>query len=101
LFDALIPHLYEQFGEQLEIDLVTCYAGVPAGFRGTAYSVTDYSGSAGRKKLYLELAAAEYPIAVLTRARQPALAAEFVGLVLSSAGREVLARFDFQPGNGE
>jgi len=45
--------------------------------------------------------AAEYPIAVLTRARQPALAAEFVGLVLSSAGREVLARFDFQPGNGE
>jgi hypothetical protein len=63
LFDKLIPHLYERFGEHLEIDLVTCYAGVPAGFRGTAYSVNDYPGPAGRKKLYLELGAAEYPIA--------------------------------------
>ena len=41
---------------------------------------------------------AEYPIAVLTRARQPALADEFVALVLSPAGRDVLASFGFQPG---
>jgi len=39
---------------------------------------------------------AEYPIAVLTRSKQPALAGEFVGLVLSPAGREVLARFGFR-----
>jgi molybdate transport system substrate-binding protein len=45
--------------------------------------------------------AAEYPIAVLTRARQPALAGEFVGLVFSPAGREVLAHFGFRPGSGE
>jgi molybdate transport system substrate-binding protein len=44
---------------------------------------------------------AEYPIAVLTRARQPALGDEFVGLVLSPAGREVLKSFGFQPGSGD
>jgi molybdate transport system substrate-binding protein len=44
---------------------------------------------------------AEYPIAVLTRARQPALGEEFVGLVLSPAGREVLKSFGFQPGSGD
>jgi molybdate transport system substrate-binding protein len=41
---------------------------------------------------------AEYPIAILTRAKQPALAGEFVALVLSPAGREVLAGFGFRPG---
>src|SRR2546427_9048973 len=40
---------------------------------------------------------AEYPIAVLTRAKQPALAGEFVALVLSPAGQEVLSRFGFGP----
>ncbi|HEY4882077.1 MAG TPA: molybdate ABC transporter substrate-binding protein [Myxococcales bacterium] len=44
---------------------------------------------------------AEYPIAVLTGAKQPALAAEFVGLVLSPAGQEVLATFGFRPGGGD
>jgi molybdate transport system substrate-binding protein len=41
---------------------------------------------------------AEYPMAVLTRAKQPALAGEFVGSVLSPAGRAVLARFGFRTG---
>jgi molybdate transport system substrate-binding protein len=44
---------------------------------------------------------AEYPIAVLTRAKQPGLADEFVGWVLSPSGREVLANFGFQPGAGD
>jgi len=43
-------------------------------------------------------AVAEYPIAVLARARQPALAKEFVELVVSPAGQEVLARFGFETG---
>jgi molybdate transport system substrate-binding protein len=42
---------------------------------------------------------AEYPIAVLDRAKDPALARQFVEMVLSRAGREVLARFGFQAGN--
>jgi molybdate transport system substrate-binding protein len=40
---------------------------------------------------------AEYPIAVLARARQPTLAGQFVALVRSPAGRAVLARFGFSP----
>jgi molybdate transport system substrate-binding protein len=44
---------------------------------------------------------AEYPIAVLTSAKQPALADEFVALVLSAAGREVLERHGFRAGKDE
>jgi len=63
LFDDLIARLYQTYGEQLEIDLVTCYAGVPTGFRGRVYRVTEYTGSVGRKRLYTELAARDYRIA--------------------------------------
>jgi hypothetical protein len=62
LFVDLIAGLYGTYGQQLEIDLVTCFAGVPEGFRGTVYRVTDYAGAAGRKRLYEELAARKYPI---------------------------------------
>lgn len=63
LFDGLIPGLLAMYGEQLEIDLVTCFAGVPEGFKGQVYRVGDYAGRAGRKRLYAELAARKYPIA--------------------------------------
>ncbi len=62
LFNDLIAGLYETYGHQLEIDLVTCYAGIPEGFRGTVYRVTDYAGPVGRKRIYAELAAAQHPI---------------------------------------
>jgi hypothetical protein len=62
LFVDLIAGLYGTYGEQLEIDLVTCFAGVPEGFRGNVYRVTDYTGRAGRKRLYAELAERRYPI---------------------------------------
>jgi molybdate transport system substrate-binding protein len=42
---------------------------------------------------------AEYPIAVLARAKDPGLARQFVEMVLSRPGREVLARFGFRAGN--
>jgi len=63
LFDDLIAGLYETYGEELEIDLVTCFAGVPQNFRGEVFRIGDYSGRAGRKRLYTELAARRYPIA--------------------------------------
>src|SRR5436190_6296466 len=44
---------------------------------------------------------AEYPIAVLAPTRQPALAREFVGWVLSRPGQEVLSRFGFLPGTAQ
>ncbi|MFL5369793.1 MAG: molybdate ABC transporter substrate-binding protein, partial [Myxococcales bacterium] len=42
---------------------------------------------------------AEYPIAVLAGAKDPALARQFVEMVFSRRGREVLASFGFQAGN--
>lgn len=62
MFDYLIPGLYQTYGENIEIDLVTCFAGVPEGFNGTVYRVTDYPGPEGRTRLYKQLAAAKYPI---------------------------------------
>jgi len=63
LFDNLIPGLYETYGDEIEIDLVTCFAGVPRGFRGKVFRVTDYRGREARKRLYSELKAEAYPIA--------------------------------------
>ena len=60
LFDDYIGHLYEQHGSHIRIDLVTCYAGKPAGFResnGKIYRVQDYRGWDGAKRLALELRA--------------------------------------------
>lgn len=63
LFDGLIPGLIALYGPQLQIDLVTCFAGVPNGFTGEVFRVSDYAGRAGRKRLYAQLAARQYPIA--------------------------------------
>ncbi len=62
LFDQFIPALQRFYGEQLEIDLVTCFARLPEGFRGKVYRVSDYAGRTGRKRLYAELNAHGYPI---------------------------------------
>ncbi|HYV67124.1 MAG TPA: molybdate ABC transporter substrate-binding protein [Myxococcales bacterium] len=43
---------------------------------------------------------AEYPVAVLTHAKEAKLALEFVDLLLSPAGQETLGRFGFRPGIG-
>jgi molybdate transport system substrate-binding protein len=43
---------------------------------------------------------AQYPVAVVSGASQAALGQEFVELLLSRAGQQVLARFGFRPGTG-
>ena len=62
LFDRFIPFLYERYGQHVEIDLVTCFSGVPEGFRGSVFRVADYSGPAARQRLYDELGARAYPL---------------------------------------
>ena len=57
--ERLLSVFNETWGE-IEIDLVTCYPGEPTGFRGCVYRVTDYSGPAGRRRLYRELAVRQY-----------------------------------------
>jgi hypothetical protein len=59
----LISVLSEKWGSEIEIDLVTCYTGVPEEFRGRVYRVADYKGPAARRRLYRELAARQYDLA--------------------------------------
>ena len=65
LVEGVIPGLRENFGNDVFIDLVTCYASLPGGFdpaRTRVYRVTDYRGRQARKRLYRELAANDYAL---------------------------------------
>ncbi len=60
LAEGAIPKFRATFGVDILIDLVTCYAGLPAGLKpesSTVYRVHEYHGRAGRKRLYNELRA--------------------------------------------
>lgn len=71
LFDTLIPKLFQIFGAGIEIDLVTCFAGVPEGFRGTVYRVTDYTDPASRAQLLATLKSREYAAIGIVCAAEP------------------------------
>jgi hypothetical protein len=60
LIEKLIPHFRSVHGEDLEIDVVTCYAGDPAGIRGQVFNINEYGGPAGRHRLWTDLAARQY-----------------------------------------
>lgn len=64
LVEELLPGLYKQYGEKLQVDLVTCYAGTPKALRDNAvvYRVTDFPNREARKGLYRELAARNYGV---------------------------------------
>ena len=63
--------IYETYGEQVELDLVTCYAGEPAGFRGKVYRVTEFTGAEGRGNLYQQLAQRNYNIMGIICSAEP------------------------------
>lgn len=74
LFEGFLPSFYEHFGEQIQVDVITCYAGKPRNFledRGCVYWVTDYPGSAERQRLYKELAANRYTICGILCSAEP------------------------------
>jgi len=64
LYEKLIPQLCQAYGTKMELDLVTCYQGVPHGFpkNGRVWRVTDYPDGVSRQKLYRELADRNYSI---------------------------------------
>ena len=76
LLEGLIPGIRSTYGESVPVDLVTCYAGLPEGFRPettTVYRVTDYRGPAGRRRLFRELAANRYSIMGMVCSAEPIL----------------------------
>jgi hypothetical protein len=63
LFDAFVGELYEHHGQNIQVDLVTCYTGQPRGFRpenGNIYRVQDFRGWEGAKQL-VHLLRGRYP----------------------------------------
>jgi hypothetical protein len=74
LFEGLISGLRETYGEEVAIDLVTCYPGLPEGFcaeNTTVYRVTDYRGRAARRRLLTELLANRYSILGMICSAEP------------------------------
>jgi hypothetical protein len=71
LIERVLPPLRSMFGDQVEIDLVTCYPGVPEGFQGKVYRISEYGGPAGRGELMSALAARGYSIAGVLCSSEP------------------------------
>jgi len=65
LLEGLIQGLRQAWGEQINIDLVTCYATLPKGFEAhntRLFRIGDYRGSAAQRRLFRELAANNYAL---------------------------------------
>ena len=70
---AIVP-LRRTWGEEIPIDLVTCYGGLPAGFvpeTTRTYQVTEYRGRESRRKLYRQLAENRYAMVGIVCSGQP------------------------------
>ena len=61
VIERVILHLRDLFGPDVQMDLVTCYAGEPAG----------YGGAAGRDALWADLAQRNYSVAGVVCAAVP------------------------------
>ena len=74
LLEGLIGGIRQTYGEAIFVDVVTCYAGIPEGFRPETtmvYRVTNYRGRAGRKRLYRELKKNRYDIIGILCSAEP------------------------------
>jgi hypothetical protein len=71
LIEHVIHLLRTHLTDPIEMGLVTCFAGVPKGFEGEVFRIGDYSGRAGRKRLYQELRQRQYPIACIICSAEP------------------------------
>jgi hypothetical protein len=59
LYEKLLPVLYDNWGSELRIDLLTCFAGTPTAFRpaqGDVFYSYDHPDSASRDRLFSDLA---------------------------------------------
>jgi len=71
VIERVIVHARNQFGPDVEIDLVTCYAGEPAGFQGRIFNVNDHRGGERRNALWANLAQRKYCAAGVVCAAVP------------------------------
>ena len=71
ILNRLIPVLRRQGPAGMQIDLVTCFPGVPEGFSGRVYHVAGYPGPEARQRLYDELARLDYALTGIICSGEP------------------------------
>jgi len=74
LLESAIVPMRRTWGPGINIDLVTCYGGLPRGFEAQTtrvYHVGDYRGREGRGRLYRALAQNRYTIVGVVCSEQP------------------------------
>jgi hypothetical protein len=73
ILEGTIAHLQSGWGEGMPIDLVTCYAGLPAGLPEDAkiFQVADYATPDLRRALRTELRSRDYAYAGMICAAEP------------------------------
>ena len=73
ILEGTIAHLQSGWGEGMTIDLVTCYAGLPAGLPADAkiFHVADYATPELRRTLQSELRSRDYAYAGMICAAEP------------------------------
>src|SRR5580698_3679047 len=73
LLEGILPHLRTVRGPDTAIDIVTCYAGLPAGFgpETIVYRVADYGSPQGRRELIRLLLSRQYSIAGMICSAEP------------------------------
>ena len=74
LVEDLLPGIYETYGSDITLDVVTCFAGFPAGFRqeqGILFNVNEFNGAAGRKQILVDLSARNYTVLGLICSGEP------------------------------
>jgi hypothetical protein len=76
LAETVIPSLRANWGEDVRIDVVTCYSKLPEGCRPettAAYRVSDYRGRDARRRLYGELTRNRYGIMGIICSGEPVM----------------------------
>jgi hypothetical protein len=70
--ETVMPRMRGHFGEDVPIDLLTCFPAAPTGMAGI-YNVNDYRGRKRRLALLRELRARDYAIAGIVCSNEPIL----------------------------
>lgn len=74
ILEKVIPGLRQSWGEDVRIDVVSCFAALPDGLDAAAtrvYRVGDYRGRAARRQLYRELSANGYSLMGVICSEEP------------------------------
>jgi hypothetical protein len=74
IVETVIPGLRQTWGDDIPIDLVSCYANLPSGFDPATtcvYRVGDYRGRQARAELYSKLGANQYSLIGIVCSGEP------------------------------